>query len=52
MNETQKKIDAEMTANGGWTKATLAEWGVAWPPPKGWRKALIEADALKETKGT
>lgn len=25
---------------GGWTRAQLAEWGVPWPPPKGWRKRL------------
>ena len=23
-----------------WTRAQLAEWGVPWPPPKGWRKRL------------
>lgn len=25
---------------GGWTRATLAEWGVAWPPKAGWRQEL------------
>lgn len=24
----------------GFTKAQLAGWGVSWPPPKGWKKAL------------
>lgn len=40
---TEADIDAAMTRAGGWTKATLAGWGVPWPPPKGWKKALIEA---------
>lgn len=34
-------IDAAKSAAGGWSKATLARWGVPWPPPKGWRKTLI-----------
>lgn len=28
------------TQNGGWTRETLAEWGIPWPPPKGWKKHL------------
>ena len=28
------------TGSGGWTAKQLAEWGVAWPPPKGWRDIL------------
>jgi hypothetical protein len=23
-----------------WKAKTLAGWGIAWPPPKGWRKEL------------
>jgi hypothetical protein len=30
-----------MTPGGGWTKETLAGWGVPWPPPKGWKAALL-----------
>ena len=30
--------------DGGWSKEALASLGVSWPPPKGWKKALIEAD--------
>lgn len=37
---TREEILAERTAKGGWTKATLAKWGVSWPPPKGWRAEL------------
>jgi hypothetical protein len=25
------------------TRAQLAEWGIPWPPPKGWRKRLLRA---------
>ena len=28
------------TENGGYTRAQLAAWGIAWPPPKGWKKGL------------
>lgn len=35
-----KAIRQAMTPAGGWTARTLAEWGVPWPPPKGWRKQL------------
>ena len=36
------EIDAAKTAAGGWTRDQLAEWDVPWPPPKGWRRKLIE----------
>ncbi len=38
---TEAEIDAKRTAAGGWSKSDLAAWGVPWPPPKGWRKALL-----------
>lgn len=37
----QDILDAQTPA-GGWTAATLAKWGVLWPPPKGWRRELEE----------
>ena len=40
---TRAEIDAGRTPRGAWTKAQLAEWGVPWPPPKGWRKRLLAA---------
>lgn len=40
MNE---RIEALRSPRGGWTKAALAELGVPWPPPKGWKKALETA---------
>ena len=48
MNETQRKIEAAMTENGGWTKATLTGWGVKWPPKPGWKREMIDNDVLKE----
>lgn len=41
MKLTSEEIDAARTPGGGWTKKQLAAWGVGWPPPKGWRKALL-----------
>jgi hypothetical protein len=35
------EIERHRTPRGGWTKATLAQWGVPWPPPKGWKAALL-----------
>lgn len=37
---TAEQIEAARTPNGGWTKAQLAQWGISWPPPKGWKRAL------------
>lgn len=38
---TEEQIDAGRTSKGGYTRATLAAWGVPWPPPTGWREALL-----------
>jgi hypothetical protein len=38
---TAEEINAAMTPNGGWTKSRLEEWGISWPPPKGWKTSLI-----------
>lgn len=38
---TEGEIKASMTPNGGWTKDVLAQWGVPWPPPKGWKEILL-----------
>lgn len=42
MKVSAEEIDQARTEKGGWTRETLAKWGVPWPPPKGWRQALIE----------
>ena len=41
MGITEEEIMAWQTPKGGWTKDTLAEWGIPWPPPKGWKKGLL-----------
>ena len=42
MKITEEYIESKKTINGGWTRRQLAEWGVKWPPEKGWKKRLIE----------
>lgn len=37
-----KDIIAAMTPKGAWKRETLDQWGVPWPPPKGWRKRLTD----------
>jgi len=39
--ENQRTIDEGTTAKGGFTKKQLVEWGVPYPPPRGWKRALI-----------
>lgn len=41
-----RRIEALKSSRGGWSRAALASLGVPWPPPKGWRKALIEGRPL------
>ena len=40
MKLTDQQIEGGKSSRGGWTRKTLADWGVPWPPPKGWRTAL------------
>jgi hypothetical protein len=40
MKITEEEVMAKQTPAGGWTRAQLEEWGVPWPPPKGWKKGL------------
>jgi len=39
---TAEEIEAGRSPSGGWSAATLAGWGVPWPPPKGWRQRLLK----------
>jgi hypothetical protein len=41
MRLTETQIEAGRSPRGGWTRIQLAEWGVPWPPPKGWQNALV-----------
>ena len=36
------EIEAARTPAGGWKRDQLAAWGVAWPPPKGWKDELAK----------
>ena len=36
------QLEAGKTSRGGWTRAQLAEWGVPWPLPHGWRRWILE----------
>lgn len=40
--DAAKKVEALMSANGGYSKKSLTGLGVSWPPQKGWKKALID----------
>lgn len=37
---SREEIEARKSPRGAWTAKTLAEWGVPWPPPHGWRAEL------------
>lgn len=39
---SREEIEHHRTPAGGFTKATLAMWGVSWPPPKGWLDRLVK----------
>lgn len=47
---TQQEIDSARSAKGGWTRETLAAWGVPWPPPRGWRRRLISEGAAPKVQ--
>ena len=40
--EMRKRIAAARSPKGGWSKSALASLGVPWPPPRGWKKRLIQ----------
>ncbi len=37
---TKEFMERNSTERGAWTRAQLALLGVAWPPPKGWRRRI------------
>lgn len=43
-----EEIDAARSAKGGFDRATLAAWGVPWPPPMGWRQMLIDGAPIPQ----
>lgn len=46
---TREEIEAARTTRGGWTEKQLAEWGIDWPPPRGWMEKLA-ATATERTR--
>lgn len=49
MVPSDEEIEACKTPAGGWTRKQLAEWGVSWPPLKGWRKKLNDLHRYLKT---
>jgi hypothetical protein len=45
---TEDEMNAARTPAGGWTRETLAGWGVPWPPPKGWKAALLAGQSMQD----
>lgn len=43
-----EELTANQTPKGGFTRTVLAGWGVPWPPPKGWKRAVSEQDQWSE----
>lgn len=43
---TLEEVMKARTPKGGWTKKQLSEWGVPWPPPKGWLRKLTKKKAI------
>jgi hypothetical protein len=49
MKLSAEEIEAGRSPSGGFNKATLAGWGIPWPPPKGWKEALIAGVPTERT---
>ena len=43
VSPSEEEIEAARTPRGGYTRETLASWGVPWPPPTGWKRRLLTA---------
>ncbi|TAK94385.1 hypothetical protein EPO05_06425 [Patescibacteria group bacterium] len=43
MRLTKQDIEDKKTIRGGWTKKQLSQWGIPWPPPKGWKQKLTSS---------
>lgn len=47
LRPTPGEIEAGRSPAGGFTKDQLAAWGVAWPPPKGWKERLTAGEVFE-----
>ena len=43
----KSRLEQMMSPRGGWTKKALAQLGVPWPPPRGWKKKLEQTGVFK-----
>ncbi len=50
MRLTKEDIESKQTESGGYTKKQLKEWGIDWPPPKGWKERLILGDKPQQER--
>lgn len=48
---TVAEMEAARSPQGGWTRKQLATWGVKWPPPRGWRQALLHGRPIPDYPG-
>lgn len=48
---TEAEIDAGRSPKGAWTAKTLKGWGVSWPPPHGWKAALLKGEPVPPPVG-
>lgn len=48
----REEIERCKTERGGFTKKLLAQWGIGWPPPAGWRRALENGEPIPQRRGT
>lgn len=48
---TLAEVEAGRSPAGGYTREQLAKWGVPWPPPAGWRQALLRAEDTPASHG-
>lgn len=39
-------IEDLKSSTKGWTRIALADYGIGWPPPKGWRKNLLKKNKI------
>ena len=44
----EEVMAASTSPSGAWTAKRLRTWGIAWPPPKGWRRELARKHAAGE----
>lgn len=49
---TVREIQSVRNQKGGYTRRRLEKLGVPWPPPKGWRKAILASGRHAPEKPT